>query len=472
MKAESYSFALFKKHGSLWLLLFVEALLGMCVILFPSYLPFILLLGVSLFFLIIRNPFHGYVLFILLLPFWSLSLLQFFGRVDIRPSDLIILIVFLCFLMEGFRNKTLQLQHNPIKIPLILFLSWITLSFLWTQSLIWGLLQWAKILWGVVTFFLTYNLIKDSKRLDLVIVLIIAITLVFALLGISHFFATGTKIIAEFAPEEALRWGEREGGLRAAPFQVHPHKYGAMINYGIILVLSQLVISKSKTTKTLMWFALPIMLMSLFLSFSRTSYIALFVILTVYCLFEKAIRKGLISGFLVIFMLGLVFSPFGRATTERVYQIFYPGEITTIGRPAVYLAGWRIFQENPIGGVGIGSFPLVSPQYGATSLLVAPHNIIIEVLGDYGIIGITLYILLVGAFIKKGLDVYRAVKTQYEKKTLFALFLGLIMYHMMMMVDSYRFGEVQVWVAVGIAISAMNIFTKGVVNEGNGRPSS
>jgi len=466
MTAGFYSFALFKKHGTLWLLLFVEALLGVCVILFPAYLPFILLLGVSLLFLIIRNPFHGYVLFILLLPFWSLSLLQLFGRVDIRPSDIIILIVFASFLIEGSIAKKLMLQPNPINIPLILFLSWITLSFLWTESLIWGLLQWTKIFWGVAAFFLTYNLINNRKRLDLIIILIIAITIVFALAGIYHFLTAGTEVISQFGPEETLRWGEREGGLRAAPLQVHPHKFGAMINYGIILALLQLVISKSKMTKTLISVTLIILLMSLFVSFSRTSYIALFVVVMLYFLFEKKVRKGLILGVLAISITGLIFSPFGRATTERFFQIFQPGKSTTVGRPSVYLAGLKMFQERPISGFGVGSFPLVSPRYGAKEL-VAPHNVIIGVLGDYGIIGIILYITMVGIFIKKGLNAYGAIKNQHEKKTLFAIFLGLIMYHVMMMADSYRFGEIQVWVALGIAIAAMNIFTKSTTNEKN-----
>ncbi|MBW1742959.1 MAG: O-antigen ligase family protein [Deltaproteobacteria bacterium] len=474
MNPVAHSINLVRRQGIAWpAILLAEGLLGMCILLFPSYLILGFMVGIFVFFITMRNPFNGYILFLMLLPFWTVSLYQYLGRVDIRPSDIMVLVIMICFLIKGAEAKRLFLQSNPIKLPLLLFLSWITLSFLWNESFIWGLLQWTKVITAAAVFLLTYNLIKDRERLDLVITLIIAVTVVFAVMGILHFVTTGADIINRVAPEEALSWGSRKGGLRLrpAPFLTHAHKFGAMMNYGVVLAMWRFVSSKSKVTRIVMALALPVLFLAVVISFSRISYIALVVVLSTYCISNRAARKGLMSIVLLLLLVTLAYAPFRRAASQRVYEVFNPKKMTTISRPSVYLAGLRMFAEHPIVGVGIGSFPLLSPRYGAGNL-VNPHNIVVYVLATYGVVGMMLYILIAATLIRKGLQLHKALKSQYSRKTLFALFLGLVMYQIMMMADSYRLGEAPLWMAVGLTVAAMNIFGRTDVRERDARVSA
>jgi len=443
-----------------WLtVMLAEILLGICIFVFPSYLIFGFMIGLLLVFITMRNLFHGYVVFLILLPFWTVTLSQFFGRVDIRPSDLVFLVVFLSFIIKGIISKKLLAQPNPIGPIVVVFLAWITLSFFWNASLIWGALQWGKIAFGAVVFILTYNIIDSRTKLAFVMKLTVAVSIVFALFGIYHFLMVGTKVVGKFAYEETVHWGIRQGGLRAAPFQAHAHKFGAMMNYGIVIAICLFLSSKSKITRILAACSVPVMIIAVVVSFSRVSYVGLSVVLFLFCVTNKIARRGLVFGAVLVLIVVVSYGPLRKTASQRAYEVFHPSEFTKIGRPAVYAAGFKMFLDYPIIGVGVGSFPLISPRYGGRNL-VAPHNIVIYILATYGIVGMFFFAGLIGFLIRQGVIVHRKIKKKPEKQMLFGFYVGLVMYMVQMMADSYRMGEIVVWVALGFTVAALNVFSK------------
>lgn len=112
-----------------------ELLLGLAAILFPVYIPFILIVGISGFLLFLIKPQLCYYLTILALGFDGISLstlkIAFVpGAGTINAHHFFILIGFVALLVKIVRDK-LEVQKTGLEGPLFFFLGWMLISTLW-----------------------------------------------------------------------------------------------------------------------------------------------------------------------------------------------------------------------------------------------------------------------------------------------------------------------------------------------------
>ena len=89
--------------------------------------------------------------------------------------------------------------------------------------------------------------------------------------------------------------------------------------------------------------------------------------------------------------------PFDAASITIDYDNFAVAE-----RMAHWQAGWRMFEDNPLAGVGIGNFNANYPDYFVREEFRHSqghaHNFYIHILAETGIVGLALYITLVLSF--------------------------------------------------------------------------
>lgn len=93
---------------------------------------------------------------------------------------------------------------------------------------------------------------------------------------------------------------------------------------------------------------------------------------------------------------GLLFGfPELQANTERLAEI--PQEIqggTLTNRRLIWTAGYRVFEDRPFVGVGAGNFAnAIADVYGVPA---AAHNTFLSVMVDGGVIGLALFVLVLG----------------------------------------------------------------------------
>lgn len=172
---------------------------------------------------------------------------------------------------------------------------------------------------------------------------------------------------------------------------------------GIFFVLYFLFILNKviKTPKKMSMVILALTLIAIILTFSRSSYIALFFGSTVYLFLEKEIKKTLaiisfISLFLILTSVIFYFSPKSEGTNLiRIAS----GEARIESMKNAIL----IFKDNPIFGVGFNSYRYAQKKYGfidESKMQVhsgaGTDNSFLFVLGTSGIIGFFafLYLLL------------------------------------------------------------------------------
>lgn len=169
------------------------------------------------------------------------------------------------------------------------------------------------------------------------------------------------------------------------------------------------------------------------LSGERTS-LALFVLfISVYFAFSK---KFVFQNLILIFFSGvLLISSFiikpdlyKRVVFETIEQVNTKNDISSItifspGHTKHYLTALDIFSDNFVLGSGPKTFRVVCGKYPYDGCSTHPHNFLLQLLSETGIIGtvtgILIYLILISALIK-----YRPTNKNNESKEYFLIFLS------------------------------------------------
>lgn len=156
------------------------------------------------------------------------------------------------------------------------------------------------------------------------------------------------------------------------------------------------------------WFSL----MAIPLSGSRTAIVSASLLIPLGWLTQGL--RGILVGLIVLMLFGTTTfvlkdsEPFRGYYETLVGRAQSLGEIgdesTWAGRIDIWRAAWYVFTLYPIGGVGLGNFAWVSPQYSYTAALIASgredegggvaHNTFLSVLAETGIVGFSLFFAL------------------------------------------------------------------------------
>jgi O-antigen ligase len=143
-------------------------------------------------------------------------------------------------------------------------------------------------------------------------------------------------------------------------------------------------------------------LMAVFFTVSRTSILLVFVAIALLVLLQASskYRFQLIAMFIIAFAVLWFFSDnifdIVKAIVPSITQ-----RTDTVGlRYALWKAGWRMWLDHPLKGVGIGMFPHQLRYYGQD--LMAPrfwrgavaHNMYVQVLAETGALGFIIFAVL------------------------------------------------------------------------------
>jgi O-antigen ligase len=132
---------------------------------------------------------------------------------------------------------------------------------------------------------------------------------------------------------------------------------------------------------------------------SRTGLILVFIILllmVVSCRFNRGSRWFLPLLLITIILLAVLPTQYLELLTSSAYDL-QEGTGTVGRRFGLWQAGWRMFMDFPVQGIGIGQFPLQLAQFGADllppdKLVLGAHNSFVAVLSETGLVGFILFL--------------------------------------------------------------------------------
>jgi 4-amino-4-deoxy-L-arabinose transferase-like glycosyltransferase len=184
--------------------------------------------------------------------------------------------------------------------------------------------------------------------------------------------------------------------------------------------------------------ALTLLLLS---TFSRSGMIGFSVTFTIFWLllltfkyYKKALMMGGIA--IVVMVAALLTAQTEYSLFKRVGSVLNPAEKSTTAHETLLKGEWKLFLENPVLGVGYGSFSesFRDSKWGREHLYVDPtqnirlpaHSIWLEVLTETGILGFIPYTLAIGLVLLTLSKALRRTKNKNFRLYLSALSAGLV----------------------------------------------
>jgi O-antigen ligase len=234
---------------------------------------------------------------------------------------------------------------------------------------------------AVIALFAGIVIAKGRKHFDLWLV----VMLVFAALS-------GMTLIRQILAGTA----DASTGGRLALFQdASPIQLGRAAAYGLLVGIYLLVAGGPFWRKLVALVSVPVLAVTLLAAGSRGPTLSIVVGLVV--LFALTMSEPGARRRLVLVAVGLVAAAIlvGQLVPgqdlNRSLSILLGGDtaghggLDANGRFALFSAGWNLFTSHPFLGIGTGSFAAISPE-------LYPHNILLEVGVEYGILGVALIV--------------------------------------------------------------------------------
>src|SRR5579863_579971 len=293
-------------------------------------------------------------------------------------------------LAKQWFDGEINILWNPLFLPMAAFGVVIALQFVLRvsvyrhDSIAQAMLYCA---YGMLCFLANQNLLRASQARK--------VALILALFGVT---IACLALLQGVAPNGKLYWVRqpRLGGWIYGPYVNHNHYAGLMellAPVPLIISLSRLADEKTRIAAGI---AAAIMVGTIFLSGSRGGMLAIFVELAVLGIVLSRQRKSLriafaIAAFAVVLVSLLVWLG-GKELSTRVSSISTEarGEISGGMRLSIDRDSIQMFRQRPILGWGIGTFPVVYPQFRSfyTNFFVnEAHNDYLQLLSEMGLLG-------------------------------------------------------------------------------------
>jgi len=182
-------------------------------------------------------------------------------------------------------------------------------------------------------------------------------------------------------------------------------------------------------SRLVLWCAIGAQMTGLVMSMAMTGFYLLIQLMVVMLLFEgrqtraRLVRwilvLGLAGGIVLVGVQTLTSYPVLELLAARIVGIirFIMGDQTYLiegeslfMRISTSQIALRVFQDHPLWGVGLGSYTLVSPQYGEWNPAGFAANTLVDVLAETGIIG---FVTLIGLAFSSLFGLWRVFRREH-----------------------------------------------------------
>lgn len=187
----------------------------------------------------------------------------------------------------------------------------------------------------------------------------------------------------------------------------NPNVYGTYLLLAIPLCAAMFFYAEKWTYKLCALGVSGLLLVNLFLSYSRGCYLALAVAALIFVLlFEKRL--------VVFFSAGLVVLPFvlPASVINRLLSITNLTDSSTAYRISIWQASLRIIKDFWMTGVGQGSdaYNAVFPLYAFSKVTAQhAHNLFLQVFVETGLVGLGVFVALLACFYREQVNFLRRV---------------------------------------------------------------
>lgn len=216
--------------------------------------------------------------------------------------------------------------------------------------------------------------------------------------GLSQYFFN-----IEFLRNRSI--ADLSGGVQAATSSFsHYNSFGGYLVVVLSLVAALLLANNYSMLKINGLSALAILsTMAIIFTFSRGSWLAMFISFIFMSVFSGENIKRLIPVFLAVIILFLF-----PAFYERLFLTFKAGGDSD--RFRYWLTAWKMINEHPFFGMGVGTFMANFSKYLPNCNVSYAHNCYLQIWAEAGVFSLISFMLFVSSFIYLGVKKFLASK--------------------------------------------------------------
>ncbi|MEA3459913.1 MAG: O-antigen ligase family protein [Chloroflexota bacterium] len=415
----------------------------------------------------LRWCFFALVGVICLLPFAAIPL-----NIGFSPTllDLVLGVTFLVWFSRVVTGQEEEFIPTPLALPLSIFIILALASFvagLAHASLSARVLRrFAETLMGIALFFVAVNSIRRRKQLEQVILLIILAGFAAALVGVVLYFLpreltvrllsalgrfdypTGWSVLRFIRDDSQLP-------MRATSTSIDPNALGGMLILVISLATTQLFAPHPLIRRKWLAPMLAMMVLCLFLTYSRGSMIGLGVGLLFLGIakYRRLLLVLVLAGLLVLSL------PQAQGYIEHFLAGVRGQDLATRMRLGEYKDAFILIRRYPWIGVGFAGTPDIDLYIGVSSL----YLLIAE---EMGLVGLACFLVIVGIFfVYTGKAWRRMIPTPHLEPLLLGLqaalvsgLTGGILDHYLF---SFRHAVAFFWLFMGLGMAAARMGSSG-----------
>lgn len=441
----------------------------------PNLVFLLLFFSLLIFFVfvyIFKNPIAGLVLLIYTLPFERFPVYDL-GFVNLKINQLIAGLIIVSYMLRPLFNKNIKINNNNFIIGW--FLSLLILVGFMSAITSYDLKRSLTVL--VFTIFVSaasYVFVKsigDKDQIKKIINALFQITIFICLFALYQFLADIVGISSQFTILKDIYTKEIMGFPRIHAFSMEPLYFANFIFMPLGLALSyyffhdESIISNKKSILLIF-----LIILCIILGISRGAYVALGCMILFFILvaFRKVLtfKNIFYTLFTSIFLISsvIIFLNFSNPEALQNFinhaqiQDFETGE-SVQKRLFDYQKAIDYWQEKPIIGIGPGNYGpryLDYPNHEDVTDWEIVNNQYIEVLTEWGIIGLILYILIILTIFIRSFFAYKITKDKFLKASLIGSSGA-----MLAIFVQYNFFStiyiMHIWVFIGLIIAIQNL---------------
>jgi O-antigen ligase len=349
--------------------------------------------------------------------------------------------------------------HPLVAFGLFLLVCWAVLSSVWALDAGGALAAASRLLLNAVFYVIAYTAVDSRRTARRAIIAFV--------IGATAAAGYGL-VVSPGAPDEAGR---------LASGALDPNYLAAVLVGGIFLSLGVAAGSKRATGAPILWLgAAAFCLVSLFLTASRGGLIALTVAMIAAIAFGGRWR-GFVAVLAVVIAAGSFFyftalAP--QSDRDRIAEVTQGEAGKQEGRATIWQVGWRMFEAQPVHGVGAGNFPNTALKYvvrpgeapRSDRLIAEPavaHNTYLGVLAELGLVGGGLFFGLIVFSVGSAAAAARRFRAIGDRqmealsRALFAAAIGVLAADFFLTAESSK----QLWLLLGLGPAMLAIANKG-----------
>ncbi len=350
-----------------------------------------------------------------------------------------VLIGLTIWVLKIFTSASIYWQVSSMDKPVFLFLLWGCLSLIWSINIYNSILALPLFLAGPILFFVINNFTRQQKSIDKLLLIIIIIGFCFGIYGILQYFGIDFSF-----------WAGNVRRQRVMGLFGNVNYFAEYLIFPLSLTVG-LILSKNKSyNKLFLFLAMISMGLTLLFTFTRGSYLAIVLTITVMLLlyFKSAANaqikdsyKRIILLFLLlaIVALALIYIPHplnrNNTTLEKLRSRVTIETLTSsnsiLRRIAIWKCTQMMIKDYPILGSGLGTYAYHTLKYQAEFFAIGnnrdiyphgkavqAHNEYLQLWSELGAIGLLIFLWLIISYYRYLLKYLKEVKDEEKAKVI------------------------------------------------------